>query len=108
MSGTELECDLLIVGGGPAGLAAGALAAGAGLRTLLVDERVSLGGQIHKQPGPGFVIHDPRRLGHDYERGVRLINVAQSVGVTFLLNSSVVTIRGLTAVVYTQGEPTTT
>ena len=43
--------ELLIVGGGPAGLAAAAEAAGRGLEVALVDERPSLGGQIFKQPG---------------------------------------------------------
>ena len=43
--------ELLIVGGGPAGLAAAAEAAGLGLEVALVDERPTLGGQIFKQPG---------------------------------------------------------
>ena len=52
--------DLLVIGGGPAGLAAAAEAA---RRTAshvgLVDERPTLGGQIYKQPGPGFRVRDP-------------------------------------------------
>ncbi len=44
------SCDLLVVGGGPAGLAAAALAAEAGLRVVLLDERTKLGGQYFKQP----------------------------------------------------------
>lgn len=103
MISEELECDLLVVGGGPAGLAAGALAARYGVGTLLVDERVTLGGQIHKQPGPGFVIDTPHHLGRDFERGVELIEDARAAGVQFLLNSSVVSIRDFTAVVHTHG-----
>lgn len=50
----EQHPDLLIVGGGPAGMCAARTAAATGLRVLLVDERPTLGGQIYKQPGPGF------------------------------------------------------
>src|SRR3712207_1993274 len=44
------DADVLVIGGGPAGLAATALVAEAGLRILLVDERAQLGGQYYKQP----------------------------------------------------------
>ena len=46
----ELACDVLVVGGGPAGMAAAAAAAEAGLDVVLVDERPKLGGQYYKQP----------------------------------------------------------
>jgi NADPH-dependent 2,4-dienoyl-CoA reductase/sulfur reductase-like enzyme len=45
-SGEFLRCDVLVVGGGPAGLAAAATAAGNGCQVLLVDDNPSLGGQI--------------------------------------------------------------
>ncbi len=52
-----VECDLLIVGGGPAGLTAGIYAVRSGLRTALV-ERQALGGQVATTPivenYPGF------------------------------------------------------
>ena len=66
--------DLLIVGGGPAGLAAAAEGAAAGLAVGLVDERVTLGGQIYKQPG--FVVRDHRALGAEHLRGRALIEAA--------------------------------
>lgn len=44
MSG--VSCDVLVVGGGPAGIAAASRAAESGARTLLVDEGPALGGQI--------------------------------------------------------------
>lgn len=41
--------ELLIIGGGPAGLSAAIVASNYGVRTLLVDEGVKLGGQLVKQ-----------------------------------------------------------
>ena len=40
--------DLVVIGGGPAGLAAAALAARAGLSTVLFDENPGVGGQIYR------------------------------------------------------------
>ncbi len=45
----ELETDLLVVGGGPAGLSAALEAAQQGLDVLVVDEHLRLGGQLLKQ-----------------------------------------------------------
>jgi NADPH-dependent 2,4-dienoyl-CoA reductase/sulfur reductase-like enzyme len=47
------RCDLLVVGGGPGGLTAAAIAAEAGLDVVLIDERAKLGGQYFKQPPGG-------------------------------------------------------
>ena len=58
-----------MIGGGPAGLAAGAEAAGHGLSVAVVDERPTFGGQIFKQPGPGFRVTAPAELGKDFVRG---------------------------------------
>lgn len=44
----ELAPDLLVIGGGPAGLAAAKAAASAGASVVLVDERAKLGGQYFK------------------------------------------------------------
>ncbi len=43
---TRSEIDLVIIGAGPAGLAAGVEAARRGLRTLLLDENPAPGGRI--------------------------------------------------------------
>ena len=43
---TDTSCDVIVVGAGPAGLAAAQAAAAHGLRVLLLDEQASAGGQI--------------------------------------------------------------
>jgi thioredoxin reductase len=93
--------DLLIVGGGPAGLAAAAEGAAAGLGVGLVDERVTLGGQIYKQPG--FVVHDPRALGREHVRGRALIEAAAAAHV--MTRTVALAIEGAEVVLATEGEP---
>jgi thioredoxin reductase len=47
-----LVCDVAVVGGGPAGIAAACRAAEADVRTVLLDEGAAPGGQIHRRlPG---------------------------------------------------------
>ena len=43
-----MSCDLLIVGAGPAGLAAATTAARIGLDTIVCDEQTAPGGQIYR------------------------------------------------------------
>jgi thioredoxin reductase len=50
--------DLAIVGGGPAGMAAAEVAAGAGLSVALIDEQQRYGGQILRQPPASFGVAD--------------------------------------------------
>ena len=97
----EERYDLLVVGGGPAGLAAVDEAARLGLHVGLVDERPTLGGQIYKQPG--LVVRDHRALGRDHLRGRRLIERAQGSGARLLLSTSCVSLRGTTAVLVEDG-----
>src|SRR5690242_1692545 len=94
--------ELLIVGGGPAGLAAAAEAAGRGLQVALVDERPSLGGQIFKQPG--LVVREEGALGGEHVRGRRLIEAAERSGTRILLRTSCLTLRGAEAVLAAEGE----
>lgn len=54
---TAHEHDLLIVGAGPAGLAAAAQAVAHGLRVAIVDEQARAGGQILRQPPREFRVN---------------------------------------------------
>lgn len=103
------EYDVLIVGGGPAGMAAASTAADAGLRTVLIDERPTLGGQVYKQPGPGMRVTDPREMGKQYRAGRALIDEVEASDAAVLLRTSVVDLEpdrdGWMAMVHTDGHP---
>ena len=64
------DTDLIIIGAGPAGMAAAATAARGGLRVLVLDEQPRAGGQIYRNVGNGA----PRAwLGKDYAAGAGLV-----------------------------------
>jgi len=52
--------DVVIIGGGPAGLAAAGEAARASLTVTLIEQRAALGGAIFRQPSSGEVVALPR------------------------------------------------
>lgn len=64
--------DIVVVGAGPAGLAAAARAAELGLSVLLADENPSPGGQIYRAVTTTPVT-DRSILGTDYWRGAELV-----------------------------------
>ncbi len=71
--------DVVIIGAGPAGLAAATTAAGMGLSTLLLDEQPRPGGQIYRN----VTAATPRQralLGQDYQRGLPLAEAAAGSG----------------------------
>jgi glycine/D-amino acid oxidase-like deaminating enzyme len=81
----EEATDILIVGAGPAGLAAATVARQAGANVLVVDERSQPGGQYFKQPAqadrqPG---DDQAQAGHDR------IAAARAAGVEFRQETAV-------------------
>lgn len=63
---------LVIIGGGPAGMAAAIEAARAGLAPMLIDESARLGGQVYRALPEAFRVEDAERLGRDFARGERL------------------------------------
>jgi NADPH-dependent 2,4-dienoyl-CoA reductase/sulfur reductase-like enzyme len=74
--------DVVVVGAGPAGLAAAAVCARAGLATALFDEQSAPGGQIYRA-----VTTSPFRVGTvleaDYWRGAALVREALASGVSY-------------------------
>ena len=70
----------------------------------IVDERPTFGGQIFKQPGPGFVVTEPKALGSDFVRGRRLIEDAERSGADLRPRTSAIAIRGTEVVLVEDGE----
>jgi thioredoxin reductase len=65
------DCDLLIVGAGPAGMAAALTAHEAGLSVVVADEGQGGGGQVYRSVLNGPLVTSPA-LGNDYIAGAML------------------------------------
>lgn len=74
----EQVCDVLVVGGGPAGLSAAVAAAEAGAAVVLLDERAAAGGQYAKPLADSHADDAPDqqfRLGHRLRARARTAGV---------------------------------
>ena len=69
------DVDVLVIGAGPAGLAAADAAAAANLEVLLVDENKRVGGQITRLPFIG-----PRHPMEDLRPGIEFSGLTQCLG----------------------------
>lgn len=86
----NVECDVAVIGGGPAGLAAAIAAKKEGVKKVLIIERDSLLGGVLQQcihPGFGLTYYNEELTGPEYAG--RFIDEAKSLGVETLLNSMV-------------------
>lgn len=81
MSAAELASsyDLVVVGAGPAGMAAATLGAEAGLSTLLLDENPAPGGQIYRA-ATTTPLRDASILGPDHAQGAELVAALRASG----------------------------
>lgn len=66
------DYDVVVIGAGPAGLAAAAISADAGLTTLLLDENIGPGGQVFRAIS-STPVTDRSQLGADYWAGAELV-----------------------------------
>ena len=80
--------DLVVIGGGPAGLAAAALAARAGVATVLFDENTGVGGQIYRGI-TSTPITNRGVLGEEYWAGAALAAEAKASGALIATGSTV-------------------
>jgi NADPH-dependent 2,4-dienoyl-CoA reductase/sulfur reductase-like enzyme len=78
------DIELLIVGGGPAGLSAALEAAAAGVEVVLIDEYSTLGGQFYKQVPGTFRVKKPKAEGEQYVEGLERIERVRNSSVEFL------------------------
>jgi len=89
----SIAWDIVIIGAGPAGMAAATLAAGKGASTLLLDEQPAAGGQIYRATGK--LGHERLRvLGPDYRRGVALVERFHASSAAYAPGSAVWQITG--------------
>src|SRR5881275_1803739 len=82
------DYDVVVIGAGPAGLAAAATAAEAGLSTLLLDENAGPGGQVFRAIA-STPVTQPDRLGADYWTGADLVAAVQSSGAEIIQRATV-------------------
>ena len=80
--------ELVVIGGGPAGLAAAALAARAGVSTVLFDENPGVGGQIYRAI-TSTPVKDRAILGEDYWDGATLADDAKASGALIVNGATV-------------------
>ena len=80
--------DAVVIGAGPAGLAAAATAAEAGLSTLLLDENAGPGGQVWRAIA-STPVTERDRLGADYWAGADIVQAVRSSGAEIIQRATV-------------------
>ncbi|WP_159595872.1 FAD/NAD(P)-dependent oxidoreductase [Hydrogenophaga sp. BPS33] len=90
VEGTPVSAvDLVIVGAGPAGLAAGVAARELGLSVILLDDQEAPGGQIYRNIEDNLRRCTDAGLGADYLRGAGLVRRFRDCGAQYLARSMV-------------------
>jgi NADPH-dependent 2,4-dienoyl-CoA reductase/sulfur reductase-like enzyme len=80
--------DVVVIGAGPAGLAATATATGAGLTTLLIDEHAGPGGQVWRAIA-STPVTSKAVLGADYWAGAEIVTAARDSGAEIIHRATV-------------------
>ncbi|HEY3561267.1 MAG TPA: FAD-dependent oxidoreductase [Kribbella sp.] len=88
--------EVVVVGAGPAGIAAALAAADAGAQVLLVDNGRALGGQYNRQLAPEFAANRPDRLQHEWKAfATQRDRLATHPRITYLPDTSIWAIENL-------------
>ncbi|MEX3010780.1 NAD(P)/FAD-dependent oxidoreductase [Hoeflea sp. TYP-13] len=98
--------DVVIIGAGPAGMAAASQAADFGASVVLLDEQCGPGGQIYRS----ITGIDPQRekiLGKDYSKGRALAGALQHDNIRYTGRVTVWRVDGDGTVTYSKGEKST-
>ncbi|MFZ5943564.1 MAG: NAD(P)/FAD-dependent oxidoreductase [Bacillota bacterium] len=85
--------DIVVVGGGPAGLSCAIEAAKTGANVLVLDENERPGGQLFKQIHKFFGSREHQAGVRGTDIGTKLLNETENLGITVWLNSEVVGIN---------------
>ncbi len=82
-----IECDLAVIGGGPAGLSAAIEASKAGCQVILIDENLRIGGQLFKQIHRFFGSKEHFAGARGFNIGNEMIDEVKKLKVDVWLNS---------------------
>jgi len=80
-SWTEHAAEVLVLGAGPAGLAAAIAARKAGAAVTVLDERPDPGGQYHKPLAASHAFADAEAMDRQFADGARLVAQARALGI---------------------------
>ena len=83
------KVETIVIGAGPAGLAAAIEAAKAGSKVVLIDENGKPGGQLFKQIHKFFGSREHRAGIRGYDIGLQLLKETEELGVEVLLDAPV-------------------
>jgi len=82
-----IQADVVVIGAGPAGLAAAIEAAKAGAKVVVIDENEKPGGQLFKQIHKFFGSHEHDAGVRGIDIGTKLCDEAKGLGVQLALNT---------------------
>lgn len=92
---STIKCDIAIIGGGPAGLAAAVAAKEAGVSDILILERENeLGGILNQCIHNGFGLHTFKEELTGPEYAARYIEKTKDLGIPYMLKTTVINING--------------
>jgi NADPH-dependent 2,4-dienoyl-CoA reductase/sulfur reductase-like enzyme len=80
---TPERVEVVVVGGGPAGLAAAIEAGRAGAQVVIVDENARPGGQIYRQLPSAFAVEDSRSSSNEQGEARELFSEADRLPIQF-------------------------